>query len=244
VEVVIGVERLAMVLQGANSVYEVESLPQLFSALEEDMGKNAVQGIERERQMRLMADHLRAMLFLVADGAPPPGRGGRARIMRRLARNSLTAQKLLDLPVSGGKKLSPAVSAMLDHLINFYQAEHSLPGQTSPRMLAAHPRLSTASGILLGYLEQEALLFEKTVQLGLCKLDQILTSRSKRCLSGREMLELEISDGIPIAYLVYTLDQKKVDYLIKEYNVERAKWQKSTARGRSSHNPGFGRTII
>jgi alanyl-tRNA synthetase len=135
--------------------------------------------------------------------------------------------------VSGGKKLSRAISVMLDLLVNFYQAEHSLPGQTSPRMLAAHPRLSTASGILLGYLETEALLFERTIQLGLCKLDQILTSRSKQCLSGREMLELEISDGIPSAYLVSILGQKRIAYSWDEYTSERTKWQKSSAQGKS-----------
>ena len=229
VEVVIGVERLAMVLQGASSVYEVEGFPLLLSILDEFLGSKAICGVEREHQMRLLADHLRAMLFLVADGAPPPGRGGRARIMRRLARNLLVAQKLLDLPVVESGLVSPAITVLLEQLLGFYREEQPLPGQQEPRMLASHPNLNQASAKILNYLNAEAGLFEQTLQNGLRKLERMLLHRAEHRLSGKEMLEIEISDGVPVAYLMFILDRGEIAYSWAEYQSARQRWQESNA---------------
>jgi alanyl-tRNA synthetase len=228
VEVVVGVERLAMILQGANSVYEIESFPLLLDVLEELSGKNTVQGEDRESQMRLLADHLRSMLFLVADGAPRPGHGGRARIMRRLARNLLTSQIILDLPRSRETLLSPAIPQMLDILLDFYRTEHPFPGRPAPRMLEAHPCLVSTPEKLLEFLETEASLFEKTIRRGLHTLDKLINRHPTRYLSGSEMLALVVSEGLPEAYLTWVLDQKQIHYSWEEYLLERRQWQAAT----------------
>jgi alanyl-tRNA synthetase len=85
-ETVIGTERVAMITQGKSSVFEIESIQPLiehvrsFHQTADPLGSN-----EWVRSDRAIADHIRALLFLVADGAPPPGKGGRTRVMRKPA---------------------------------------------------------------------------------------------------------------------------------------------------------------
>ncbi|GEM_PF-612371 len=227
VEVVIGVERLAMILQGANSVFDVDSLSLVCKLLEEAAGRDTAKGASHKHQIRLMADHLRALLFLVADGAPQPGRGGRAYIMRKLARNLLTAQMLLELPVGHGERLSPVISNTLDLLVDFHLRERALPGQSISRMLGPDRDLLSASMTLLKYLEVEAGIFEETIHRALNKIDQMVKRRSVRFFSGAELLKLVTSNGIPETYLPHILDEKRIGYSWDEYMNARRVWQKN-----------------
>lgn len=78
VESVIGLERVVAVVEKKSSVYEIEDIRFLG------------------RDNRII-DHIRALCFLITDGAPPPGRNGRARIIRTLIRELLTTLYVLNL---------------------------------------------------------------------------------------------------------------------------------------------------
>lgn len=100
-ECVIGIERLAMVLQDAPNVHGVDRFQQQRQALRElAMANNMALPPEFEQHSRVILDHLDAFVTLSADGAPAPGRGGQARIMRLLARGIMTRCLLIGFDVT------------------------------------------------------------------------------------------------------------------------------------------------
>jgi alanyl-tRNA synthetase len=68
-------------------------------------------------------DHLSAFMHLVADGAPKPGRGGQARIMRKLARGAITQALLWDIDIN---KLLSLLLSKYNHTHAEYKPEQSL----------------------------------------------------------------------------------------------------------------------
>lgn len=96
-ECVIGIERLAMVLQKVRDVHHVDRFDKWRKELKPILLQARAK--EQETSINLILDHLSAFNKLIADGAPEPGHGGRKYIMKRLVRAAF--QKMLDsyLPV-------------------------------------------------------------------------------------------------------------------------------------------------
>jgi len=110
-ETVMGIERVAMILQNASSVFDTSSYANVI---------NIIHGFVRNTNLRhqlvkqseyLIADHLRALCVLIADGAPEPGRGGRKRIIKLLIRKVLTCQMMLG--ISSPYFLSTVITALI-----------------------------------------------------------------------------------------------------------------------------------
>jgi len=184
-EIVIGLERAALILQGKDSVFEIDSMDALVQQLRcfSKPLPVEIEGLATDKFERLLVDHLRALLFLIADGAPPPGKGGRARLVRILMRELLTGQRLLGI---------------------------SDPGFVRSMVLSAlelYPQLAPARRLLLEYLAKEGGIFERTVQVGMYDLDAVLKQGNRR-ISGADILALEKKHGLPLALLKYRLWQK------------------------------------
>lgn len=97
-ECVLGLERTEMVLRGLPSVYHVLRFAEWRERLiEVHLNTHTVNA---EHAINIMLDHLAAFVKLTEDGAPAPGRGGRAAIMRKLARRMMTQMLLLDWDAS------------------------------------------------------------------------------------------------------------------------------------------------
>jgi alanyl-tRNA synthetase len=113
-ECVIGIERIAMILQQVSSVYHIERFKTSHNALSLFCSQQLLQQFSQPfppqrlqplktslttTSFAIIIDHLSAFVILINDGAPAPGRGGRARIMRNLARAVMTQALLHDLDV-------------------------------------------------------------------------------------------------------------------------------------------------
>jgi len=97
VETVIGTERVAMILQDVRSVFEIDSYRPIINTIHgfvrrPDLPESLVVASER-----VIADYLKALYILVADGAPPPGKDGRERIIKLLIRGLMTRQIVLGI---------------------------------------------------------------------------------------------------------------------------------------------------
>ncbi len=101
-ETVFGIERLIMSKNGLKSVFE-NNLPKLIA---KKVKMNDV-------DLRIFTDHVTALMFLLADGAPNPGNNGRARIIRRLIRKVLTILKINELDIK-------VISETLDEVCSYY----------------------------------------------------------------------------------------------------------------------------
>lgn len=184
-EIVIGRERLALILQGKDSVFEIDSVSPLIQQLRCFSKPLPVEidGLAPVKFERILVDHLRALLFLTADGAPPPGKGGRARLMRKLIRELWTSQRLLGISDSGFMR------SMIMTALELY------------------PQLAPVQKRLLGYLAEEHERFERTVQVGLYDLEAIL-KRGNHQISREDAFALESEHGLPLPLLRYRLWQK------------------------------------
>jgi alanyl-tRNA synthetase len=200
-ETVIGRERVTAVLQDFPSVYEIDVLRPLILQTRCSAHAAILPENERRKHERLLVDHLRALLFLTADGAPPPGRGGRARLMRILARELLTSQRLLGISDPG----------FLRGLLRL--------------ALEIYPHLASVQGRTLEYIANESDTFNRTVQRGLRDLEASLFRRVERRLRGEEILALEKRRGIPFSLLKYLCWQKGILYDVNEYHAAHERFQ-------------------
>jgi alanyl-tRNA synthetase len=185
-ETVIGTERVAMITQSKASVFEIDCINPLL-----DKVKEFCNGVSSEnwaeRSQEIICDYVRALLFLVADGAPPPGKGGRPRIVKLLIRGVLTQLEIL-------KIASPAfLPELIDAVIAIYGERH--------------PGLMAGKQNLLYYFADERLRFARTLQRGYQQLDH-LTLVSGRDLSEERLLNLVKGMGIPSSLARARLQQR------------------------------------
>lgn len=184
-EVVIGLERTASILQSCGSVFEINSIYPLIQQVRcfSKPIPVEIEGIESHKLERILVDHLRALLFLINDGAPPPGKGGRSRLIRILIRELLTSQRLLGISDPG-----------------FIRS-------ISQTALEYHPQLATAIKGLLQYLAWETERFERTLQVGMSGLETTLDQKNL-VLDKQDILNLEKERGLPSPLIRYKVWQK------------------------------------
>ena len=143
-----GLERVAAVLQGVHDNYETDTFKALIRASEELTHTHA-EG-EQQASHRVIADHLRASGFLVADGVLPANEG-RGYVLRRIMRRAMRHAHLLGAKEPLMYRLVPALIA---------------------EMGAAYPELIRAQPLIEATLQQEETRFRQTLSNGLKLLDE------------------------------------------------------------------------
>ncbi|MDQ3144960.1 MAG: alanine--tRNA ligase [Pseudomonadota bacterium] len=143
-----GLERIAAVMQGVHDNYDTDTFKALIAASEE-LTRAKAEG-EQQASHRVIADHLRAAGFLVADGVLPANEG-RGYVLRRIMRRAMRHAHLL-----GAK----------DPLM------HRLVPELVAEMGAAYPELVRAQPLLEATLQQEETQFRRTLANGLRLLDE------------------------------------------------------------------------
>ncbi len=144
----LGLERVAAVLQGVHDNYDTDTFRALIEASEELTHTKA--GGENKASHRVIADHLRASGFLVADGVLPANEG-RGYVLRRIMRRAMRHAHMLGAKDPLMNRLVPALVA---------------------EMGAAYPELVRAQPLLEQVLTQEENRFRQTLVTGLKLLDE------------------------------------------------------------------------
>src|SRR5699024_5266664 len=89
-----GLERMAMLLQGKGSIYEIDEVYPVLSTAAEMAGTSYGANHENDVRLRVVADHVRCALMLINDGVTP-GNEGRGYVLRRLLRRAVRSMRLL-----------------------------------------------------------------------------------------------------------------------------------------------------
>ena len=165
-----GVERTLVALNGLRSVYEIDTLAPLLDELRgltataRDPASGAL-----ERELRVVADHVRAACFLIADGVRP-GNKDRGYVLRRLIRRSIVFARRLGLPADWIARAAAAV----------------------PRMLGdAYPEVARDPGAIARAITDEATRFERALAQGLRMLER------RGALDGKVAFDLQQTYGLP-----------------------------------------------
>ncbi|HZC19727.1 MAG TPA: alanine--tRNA ligase, partial [Rubrobacteraceae bacterium] len=114
----LGLERTAAVVQNVRSVYQTDLYAPLFERMREESGVKLGSSRETDRALYVLADHARAMAFLIADGVRP-GNQRREYVLRRIIRRAtLQAYSRLGMGAEGVAGLAEVV---VDHMGGFYE---------------------------------------------------------------------------------------------------------------------------
>ncbi|MDZ4760373.1 MAG: alanine--tRNA ligase [Alphaproteobacteria bacterium] len=170
-----GLERISAILQGVHNNYDIDLFRALIAAEEEVYGQAAAG--EALASFRVIADHLRAASFLMADGVTPAN-DGRGYVLRRIMRRAMRHAHLL-----GAREPS------------MYRLVKSLTGQ----MGEAFPELVRAEASIESVLEHEEAGFQRTLGRGLQLLDEATrTLGAGGELAGRTAFKLYDTYGFPL----------------------------------------------
>ncbi|HEX8654518.1 MAG TPA: alanine--tRNA ligase [Allosphingosinicella sp.] len=169
-----GLERIAAVLQGVHDNYDTDTFKALIAASEE-LTRTRAEG-ERKASHRVIADHLRASGFLVADGVLPANEG-RGYVLRRIMRRAMRHAHLLGASEPLMHRLVPSLIA---------------------EMGAAYPELVRAQPLLEETLKLEETRFRQTLANGLRLLDEATASMQPGgTLPGELAFKLYDTFGFP-----------------------------------------------
>lgn len=164
-----GLERLTMTLNRQSTVYDTDLLAPIVQAVQEVLEEPG----EVQEQHRLIADHLRAATFVLAEGVHPANEG-RGYVPRRLIRKSMTVARR-----AGVEELD--VAAVADAVIH--------------RMAPHYPRLGERRDDVLRLLDEERREFARAMQRGLDRVQGLLEAGHR--ISGREAFHLFSTYGLP-----------------------------------------------
>ena len=170
-----GLERISAVLQGTHDNYETDLFRSLIAAIVE-LTNVPAEGAHKASN-RVIADHLRASSFLIADGVLPSNEG-RGYVLRRIMRRAMRHAELLGVHEPLMWKLVPALVR---------------------EMGAAYPELPRAQALIEETLRLEETRFRKTLERGLRILDDESTGLGKGSVfSGQTAFKLYDTYGFPL----------------------------------------------
>ncbi|HEY7642068.1 MAG TPA: alanine--tRNA ligase [Steroidobacteraceae bacterium] len=167
-----GLERTAAVMQGVHSNYEIDLFANLIKAA-------AVATRTRDlssKSLRVIADHIRACSFLVADGVIPSNEG-RGYVLRRIIRRAIRH------------------GYMLGQNQPFF---YTLVAALEKEMGAAYPELTTQRPQIERVLKQEEERFAETLSQGMALLDQAIGSLRSKQIPGETVFKLYDTFGFPV----------------------------------------------
>ncbi len=167
-----GLERIAAVMQGVHSNYEIDIFQHLIKAI----AKLANAQDLENKSLRVIADHIRACAFLIIDGVVPSNEG-RGYVLRRICRRAIRHGLSLGLTEPFFYKLvKPLGDVMGD----------------------AYPELNKMSSFVEKILQQEELQFARTLEQGMRILEQDLASVSDGTIPGETLFKLYDTYGFPV----------------------------------------------
>ncbi len=167
-----GLERVAAVMQGVHSNYEIDTFQGLISAAAAATGAADMQS----SSLRVIADHIRACSFLIADGVLPSNEG-RGYVLRRIIRRA----------IRHGYKLGQSAP--------FF---HTLVAALEKEMGAAYPELTQQREHVERVLRQEEERFAETLAQGMGLLEATIESLPDSTIPGEAVFKLYDTYGFPM----------------------------------------------
>ena len=174
-----GLERLACVMQGVDNMFEVDSIRKIIDKVCEISGKTYGNDANNDISIRVITDHTRSAMFMIADGVIPSNEG-RGYVLRRIIRRACRHGKLLGIN-----------HAFLVDMVNVAIGESC----------AAYPELSEKGDYIRKVLSMEEERFDATIDAGLSILSDLIRGAIKEnsdTISGEEVFKLYDTFGFPI----------------------------------------------
>jgi alanyl-tRNA synthetase len=217
-----GFERLCMVLQNVQSNYDTDVFTPIIREIETITGAKYTIKAKDEAEdkvniaIRVIADHVRAVAFSIADGQLPSNTGAGyviRRILRRAIRYGFT---FLDTK-------EPFIYKLVETL--------------SAQMGGSFPEIRSQKELCANVIREEENSFLRTLDQGLILLDTIISNSTEKNISGKKAFELYDTYGFPIDLTALILSEKGLSLDEAEFDSELQK-QKERSRAASKVKAG------
>jgi len=212
-----GLERLAMVLQGKNSTYDTDIFEKLIARIETETGvKYSFSMSQTDIAIRVMADHIRAVAFSIADGQMPSNTGAGyviRRILRRAIRYSYSMLNTRE----------PIMYKLGEELIN--------------EMGGFFKELAKNENLIIQVVKEEEESFLKTLAKGIDLIEKIISETESEKISGQVVFELYDTYGFPADLTALILAEQNKSFDEAEFKAELEK-QKSRSRKAATQDTG------
>ena len=206
-----GFERLCMVLQNVTSNYDTDVFTPIIREIETISGIDYGKQLKQDIAIRVIADHVRAVAFSIADGQLPSNTGAGyviRRILRRAVRYGFTFLELKD----------PFMYRLVSVL--------------TKQMGAVFPELLAQKQLIQNVIKEEEASFLRTLDQGLVLLDRIIETTKGTQVSGDKAFELYDTYGFPVDLTALILSEKEMTLDTAGFEEELQK-QKTRSRAAS-----------
>jgi len=194
-----GVERNIAWINGFSDNYLTDIWQPIIKKIEEISGKLYSNQVNK-RALRIIADHVRSAVFIIADGVDPSNKEA-GYVLRRLIRRSIRQGKTLSIE---SNFISQVAIAVLDNQENY---------------AGVYPELNQNKDKIISILDREENKFRKTLNNGLREINKLI-NRNKS-ISGKEAFTLYESFGFPIEMIKEELEKNNLTLNLEEF--EKAK---------------------
>lgn len=188
-----GLERLAVVMQDVDSVFDIDTMKAIRDRICEMSGKTYQVDAMDDVSIRLITDHIRSSTFLVSDGVMPSNEG-RGYVLRRLIRRAARHGRMLGIKDTFLANLSNTV------------IEECKDG---------YPELEERKDFIFKVLTEEEEKFNKTIDQGLAilaQMEQEMVAAGSKELSGENTFKLYDTYGFPVDLTQEILEEKGFSY--------------------------------
>ncbi len=215
-----GFERLCTVLQNKQSNYDTDVFMPLIREIETITNSKYGEDEKKDIATRVIADHVRAVAFSIADGQLPSNTGAGyviRRILRRAIRYGFTFLE----------KKEPFIYKLVETL--------------SDQMGDAFPELIKEKNLITNVIREEEQSFLRTLDQGLLLLENVIETADSKEISGRKAFELYDTFGFPIDLTALILRERGYSLDEKEFDAE---LQKQKDRSRAATKVKTGDWIV
>ena len=213
-----GLERMATIMQGVKSIFEIDILKNIIESVVEITGRAYGEDEKTDISIRIIADHAKSVAFLISDGVLPSNEG-RGYVMRRLLRRAARHGKVLG---SKGKFLNHVIEAVIDSYKD------------------AYPDLVERKSYINKIVALEEEKFLETIDQGTELLNGYIAETSGDVFSGAHAFKLYDTYGFPLELTEEILAEKdmKVDFKAFKEEMELQRQRARSARGESNYMGG------
>ena len=181
-----GLERLACVVQGVGSLFDVDTVRNITNKVSEIAGKHYGDSEKTDVSLRVITDHIRSTVMMICDGVIPSNEG-RGYVLRRLLRRAARHGKLLGID-------RPFLSDVATTVI-----------QESG---GAYPELVEKQKYIHKVIENEEASFNKTIDSGLSILNERIAAANGKELPAADAFQLYDTYGFPIDLTLEILEEQ------------------------------------
>ncbi|MBQ2329333.1 MAG: alanine--tRNA ligase, partial [Oscillospiraceae bacterium] len=174
-----GLERLACVVQGVNSLFDVDTVMNITNKVSEITGARYGESHKTDVSLRIITDHIRSATFMIGDGVLPSNEG-RGYVLRRLLRRAARQGKLLGVN-------EPFLYKVCDTVIH----ENAV----------AYPDLKEKEDYVIRVIKVEEESFAKTIDTGMRLLQDVIAAHKEKgetVITGEETFKLYDTFGFPL----------------------------------------------